>query len=383
MSDHHTARWLTFGYLWALYFILGGSETIISPLFPLIRDELSLRESHQAAILAAVAGGIASFNVIGGALSHHLTDRALVRLATATLTAGMLLCGVAPSFWVLLAGQALLGVAFGLYFPPALAAVARLFPEAPGKAIASYGLAYSFGLAAAALTGNVGADGWRWVFFVCAAPAAATFVFMPRWAEPEHEAAPSSRLSQLRDYVRLRSYRLSAYASFGGVSMHYVAIGFSPVYFVDRDVSLGLVVAMLAAGRALSAAVKLVGGALYDRFGGPWTARLMMIVSTLLGLAVVVTPAEVGVWLLVPFVGVAVSALPVANAMLVASLPAKSGWGIGTFRAGLLGSAALLSGLVSLLLRWLPLETLMLASLALPALVAAAMHQATTPKPTP
>ena len=349
---------------------------MISPLFPLVRIDLGLDESHQAAILAAVAAGIASFNVIGGAASRRLTDRALVRSAAACLAAGMILSGAAPSFWPLLAGQALLGVAFGIFFPPALAVVARLYPGAVGKAIAAYGLAYSFGLAAAALTGNVGAGNWRWVFYVCALPALAAVVWTPGWPEPERDPALPPLWAQIRRYARIRALHLSGMASFGGVSMHYVVIGFAPVYFVDQGVHLGLTVSLIAAGRVLSAGVKLAGGALYDRYGGLWTARLMMLVTSALGLPMLLAPARWGVWLLVAFVGIAVSVLPVANAMLVGALPPQSGWGIGVFRAALLGSAAVLSGVVSLLLQWLPLESLMLASLSLPLLVAAATHAA-------
>lgn len=375
-STQPDRRWVPFGYLFGLYFILGGSETMISPLFPLVRIDLGLQESHQAAILTAVAAGIASFNVIGGAASRRLTDRALVRSAAACLAAGMVLSGAAPSFWPLLAGQALLGVAFGIFFPPALAVVARLYPGAVGKAIAAYGLAYSFGLAAAALTGNVGAGNWRWVFYACALPALVAVVWTPGWPEPDRDPALPPLWAQIRQYARMRTLRLSGLASFGGVSMHYVVIGFAPVYFVDRGIHLGLTVSLIAAGRVLSAGVKLVGGALYDRYGGLWTARLMMLVTSGLGLPMLLAPARWGVWLLVAFVGIAVSVLPVANAMLVGALPPQSGWGIGVFRAALLGSAAVLSGVVTLLLQWLPLETLMLASLSLPLLVATATHAA-------
>ena len=374
-----TARWVTFGYLFTLYFILGGSETMISPLFPLVRQDLDLAERHQAAILAAVAAGIASFNVIGGATSRWLSNRSLVRATAVSLAAGMVLSAVAQSFWVLLVGQTLLGVAFGIFFPPALASVARLYPDTPGKAIAVWGQAYSFGLAAAALSGFAG-GGWRWVFLGCVVPAVLAIAYVPRWVEPDTDMGPIPLLTQLAEYARKQSYRLAGYASFGGVSMHFVVIGFSPVFFVDRGVDLRLVAVLLALGRALSAPVKIVGGALYDRRGGPWTARLMMLSTSALGLPLLVLPAEIGVWLLVPFVGMAVSVLPVANAMLVAALPPQSGWGIGTFRAGLLGSAALLSAIVSALLRWeVPLSVLMIAALGLPALVAAAMHRAVEP----
>ena len=372
-----TARWATFSYLFTLYFILGGAETMISPLFPLVRDDLDITESNLATILAAVAGGIAAFNVIGGATSRWLSDRSLVRATAVSLAAGMALSAAAPSFWVLLAGQTLLGVAFGIYFPPALASVARLYPDAPGKAIAVWGQAYSFGLAAAAASAFAG-SAWRWVYVGCAVPAALAIAYVPRWIEVDRDPAPVAWLAQLAHNARKRTYRLAFYASFGGVSMHFVVIGFSTAFFVvDRGLDLRLVAAMLIAGRALSAPVKIVGGALHDRRGGPWTARLMMVSTAGLGLPMLLLPAEVGVWLLVPFVGMAVSVLPVANAMLVAALPPQSGWGIGTFRAALLGSAALLSAVASgLLSLGVPLLALMLAALGLPALAATAMHRA-------
>ena len=374
-----TARWMTFGYLFTLYFILGGAETMMSPLFPLVEPDLNITESNLAAILASVSAGIATFNILGGISSRWLSDRSMVRASAVALAAGMVLSAAAQTFWVLLIGQTLLGVAFGIYFPPGLASVARLYRGAEGKAIAVWGQAYSFGLAAAALSVFAG-ENWRWVFVGCAVPALLAIAYVPRWVEADRGPAPEPWLAQLVQYARKQTYRLAGYASFGGVSMHFVVIGFSPVFFENQGVDLRLVGVLLAAGRFLSAPVKLVGGALYDRRGGPWTARLMMVSTAALGLPMLLLPAGAGVWLLVPFVGMAVSVLPVANAMLVAALPAQSGWGIGTFRAGLLGSAALLSAIVSgLLSLGVPLSALMLAALSLPALVAAAMHRATAP----
>ena len=374
-----TPRQATFAYLFTLYFILGGAETMMSPLFPLVQPDLDLTESNLAAILAAVSAGIASFNILGGISSRWLSNRALVRASAVALAAGMTLSAVAPSFWTLLLGQTLLGVAFGLYFPPGLASVARLYPGSEGKAIAVWGQAYSFGLAAAALSVFAGA-GWRWVYVGCAVPPLLAIAYVPRWVEPVGDRAPMPLLAQLVQYARKHTYRLAFWASFGGVSMHFVVIGFSPTFFESRGVDLWLVGVLLAGGRLLSAPVKLVGGALYDQRGGPWTARLMTATTFAFGLPLLLAPANVGVWMLVPFVGMAVSVLPVANAMLVAALPAQSGWGIGTFRAALLGSAALLSAIVSGLLQLgAPLKTLMLISLALPALVAAAMHRAVEP----
>ncbi len=373
-----SSRRLNFSYLWTLYFILGGAETMISPLFPLLRDDLQLGESHQAALLAVVATGIASFNVISGASTRLLNERAIIRLAAVFLFIGMVISGTAQSFGPLVVGQACLGVAFGLFFPPALAAVARISPDAPGRAIAIYGLAYSVGLAAAAMSAHAGQDHWRWVFMVTAIPGLAAFVWAPRWPEPEPEAefAAPPLIAQLVEYGRTRTYRLAGFASFGGISMHYVVIGFAPVYFVAGGIDIRRVAILLAAGRLLSAPVKLIAGSLYDRRGGPWATRLMMWMTSATGALLILLPARIGVYLLVPFVGVAVSVLPVSNAMLVAALPERSGWGIGIFRASLLGLAGLLAGCVSLLLQYFELEALMFAALGIPALVALSMHRA-------
>ena len=374
-----TARWATFGYLFTLYLILGGAETMMSPLFPLVEPDLGITESDLAAILASVSAGIATFSILGGISSRWLSDRSMVRASAMALAAGMVLSAVAQTFWVLLVGQTLLGVAFGIYFPPGLAGVARLYRGSEGKAIAVWGQAYSLGLAAAALSVFAG-ENWRWVFVGCAVPPLLAVAYVPRWVEADRGPAPEPWLAQLVQNARRQTYRLAGYASFGGVSMHFVVIGFSPVFFASQGVDLRLVGVLMAAGRFLSAPVKLVGGALYDRRGGPWTARLLTAGTAALGLPMLLLPAGAGVWLLVPFVGMAVSVLPVANTMLVAALPAQSGWGIGTFRAGLLGSAALLSAIVSgLLSLGVPLFALMLAALGLPALVAASMHRAVEP----
>jgi len=371
------ARWAAFGYLFTLYFLLGGTETLLSPLFPLAQPDLDLTESNLAAILASVSAGTAVLNIVGVVSSGRISERVLIRSAAVALAAAMLLSATAQSFWMLLVGQTLLGVAFGIFFPPALAGVARLYKGAEGRAIAAWGQAYSFGLTAAALSVFAG-EGWRWVFVGCAVPAVLAIAYVPRWAEAERAVTQLPWTAQLIEYASNQTYRLAAYASFGGVSLHFVVIGFSPVYFEGRGVDLRLIGVLLAAGRFLSAPVKLAGGAAYDRKGGPWTARLMMTITAVVGLAMLLAPADVGVWLLVPFVGVAVSVMPVANAMLVAALPPQSGFGIGTFRAALLATAALLSALVSVLLGLgVSLMALMLAALGTPALVASAMHRAT------
>lgn len=363
-------RRIAFAYLFSVYLLCAMAETLVSPLFPLMRTDLDLVEAQQATLLGVVAGGIAVFNIVGGAAATRRPDRSLVRLAAGALAAGLLMSGFASSFPMLLLGQALVGAGFGLFYPSGLASIARIYEARRGRAIANYGLAYSFGLAIAAVAAGVGESAWRWVFYVAGGTAVGLVAWAPRWVEAGPDTATHSLLAQLRTYAAHRDYRISALSTMTGLAMHFVVIGFAPVLFVDRGLELGLVSGLLAAGRLGSVPGKIVCGALFDRFGGLWVTRLIMATEVVLGIPMLVLRASAGVWLLAPFVAVAASVFPIANALLVSALPPRSAWGIGTFRSVMLGSSALLSGLVSVLLLHISLPAVMGAALAVPALAA-------------
>ena len=110
-------RRIAFSYLFAVYLLCGMAETLISPLFPLVRNDLGLVEAQQATLLATVAACIAIFNVVGGALATRMADRHLVRIAAAILSIGLVVTGASVSFPMMLVGQALVGTAFGLFYP--------------------------------------------------------------------------------------------------------------------------------------------------------------------------------------------------------------------------------------------------------------------------
>jgi len=57
---------------------------------------------------------------------------------------------------------------------------------------------------------------------------------------------------------------------------------------------------------------------------------------------------------------------PISNALSVAGLPERSTWGIGVYRALLVGSSALLAGIVGVLLDRVSLDAVMYGSLLIP-----------------
>ena len=148
------SRRLIFTYLFSVYLLAAVSETLISPLFPLIRDDLGLSVAQQASLVAALTTTIGVFNLVGGALGYRSGDRRIVRAAALALAIGTAISGAAGSYLPLLLGQIVIGVGSGLFFGPGLASIGRMYTATRGRAVASYGLAYSVGLALASLLGQ-------------------------------------------------------------------------------------------------------------------------------------------------------------------------------------------------------------------------------------
>ena len=100
-----------------------------------------------------------------------------------------------------------------------------------------------------------------------------------------------------------------------------------------------------------------------------------MLAVLALGIPMLLIPGAGGLFLFVPFVAISASVFPIANTLLVAALPPRSAWGIGTFRSVMLGTSALLAGAVSLLLHYVSVPAVMLGALVVPALAALVIHR--------
>lgn len=374
------ARRIAFAHLCGVYFLTAACETFISPLFPLIRTDLHLDVSQQALLLAVLTLSIAIFNVAGGAFGYRRGDRRVVRCAALLLAAGAVLSGVAPSIAVLLPAQAVLGAGSGLFFASGLATVGRMYPTRRGRAVANYGLAYSLALATAAFAGNVGPGHWRILFLVAGVAAAAFGVLAPKYLEAVHEPAVRGQMmSSLRVGLRSPLYRVALLTGVVAGTTNYVIIGLSPTMFVDRGETLPFVATLMGVGRLAATVGKFSGGRLYDRFGGLLTSTVVMLTLVVVGVAMLLSPPAVGAVLIIPFVTVAAILFTVSNTLSVSALPSRSSFTIGVYRAVLVGSSAIVSAGVGLIVKVVSLQQVILLTLAVPlvggAVVAVTMYR--------
>lgn len=358
-------RRLAFGYVFAVYLAAATSETLISPLFPLIRGDLHLRVAQQGQLLLALTIAIGVGNIVGGAVGHRRGDTIAIRCAAGGLALGSFLCASATTFRSLLVGQLVLGIGSGLFFGPGLSVVGRTYAESRGRAVASYGLAYSGGLAVAALAANLGQSHWRIAFIATGALAASVAVAAPTLLEADRAHATPMWGSFVTSLGRV-DYRMALATGIVAGIINYIAIGFAPTLFVDEGIGLPTVATLIGAGRLVSAVGKYLGGWMFDRFGGFATACGVMGALTVLGVPMVLIPHGRGVVLLVPFVTVSAVLFTVSNIMSVSGGPSRSSFGTGVYRSVLVTSAAVMSGVATLALAVVSLHAVVLGACLIP-----------------
>ena len=176
--------WPVFAVTVSAAFIVALDLSIVNVAFP------SIRESFPDVSTAALSWVLAAYSVVFGALllgAGRIADRSgrrrIFLVGLAVFSIGSLVCGVAPSAWVLIGGRALQAVGAALLMPASLALLLTATPPAArAQAVAMWGGISALAVATGPSLGSVliDAGGWRWAFFVNLPIAAVAAFVTPR-----------------------------------------------------------------------------------------------------------------------------------------------------------------------------------------------------------
>src|SRR6185312_10155632 len=143
--------------------------TVVNVALPAIADDLGGGLSGQQWVSNAYLLPLASLILIGGSLSDLFGERRIFAIGVGGFGAVSLICAIAPSIEVLIAGRALQGVFGALLTPSALAIIVTNFQgEERGAAIGSWtawgGIA---GIVGPLVGGQlIEVASWRWIFAI-------------------------------------------------------------------------------------------------------------------------------------------------------------------------------------------------------------------------
>ena len=139
-------RWFALPVLLTGAFLPILDFNVVNLALPAIRDDLGASSSEVQFVISAYAATYAVFLITGGRLGDLFGRRQMFILGVAGFTIASLLCGIAWSPAILVAGRILQGFTATMMAPQVLASIRVLFPpEEQGRALGLYGA--TFGLA--------------------------------------------------------------------------------------------------------------------------------------------------------------------------------------------------------------------------------------------
>ena len=214
---------------------------------PLIVEEYELTATGVTAIaiIKQFGGGFPNFFV--GYVSDRLSGYWHLILPFSFFFAAlfMMLSGLAPWVWPVVALASLGGLAASFWHPPAISMLSTRFPDRKGMAIAYHGSGSGAGEALGPLA--VGfilafwlADDWRLYTLLSFAPAVVISIGM-YWllsGAPRRQPDTHTQLPRLSDPIRLLRYPVYvslAYANFTRSFSHFGLVSFMPVYLALDD----------------------------------------------------------------------------------------------------------------------------------------------------
>jgi MFS family permease len=188
--------------MFALCAFVAFEATAVVTVMPTIADQLDGVALYALSFAAPLASGVVGMVAAGGWSDRRGPTVPLVA-ALALFASGLVVCGLAPSMEVLVAGRFLQGLGGGALTVCLYVLVGLVFPEALRPAVftsfaAAWILPTLFGPALAAWVAH--ALGWRWVFLgVVAMVAGAAALVAPALRDLDARAtgqrAPRSRLA--------------------------------------------------------------------------------------------------------------------------------------------------------------------------------------------
>lgn len=337
------------------------------PGLPLIVDEFGVSASQAQLTLTAFMVALAVGQLVIGPLSDRLGRRGLLVLGSVGTALAAVVCALAPSIWVLVAGRVAQGFAGAAGVVLAKAVVVDVGRGAGvARAFALLMAIQSVAPVVAPLAGGalVPVGGWRAVFWLLAALSAVTAVAV--WAAvPESLPADARRTGGLRSTLAdMRVVgthgpfvaRLAVFVFTFGVMFAYISaspfvyqemVGLSPTaYSVAFTVNaLGILGANLAGAR-------LVGRFSPERVVAAGVAG---VVAAIVGLAVVMALSPAGTLHLAPVTAVFVLLttsvgliMPNAAALAMQATRGHSGSGSALLGAAQFSVAALVSPLTGI-----------------------------------
>lgn len=169
-------------------FVSSISQMIVGPAIPIIVADLGGMDHYSWVATAAMLASAVIVPVIGK-LSDLYGRRSFYLGGLVIFMLGGIVCGVAPNFWVLVAGRAIQGMGMGTLMPLSQTIIGDIVPARHrGKYQGFMGAMFGVSSIAGPILGGVITEllTWRWLFFLVLPLGLVAFFAIGRFLNLEH-----------------------------------------------------------------------------------------------------------------------------------------------------------------------------------------------------
>jgi MFS transporter, FSR family, fosmidomycin resistance protein len=263
------------GSITAAHFSHHVTNSLLTPLLPLVRDAFALSYAETGFLVSAYGISLGASNAPMGALADRVGSRPVIVVGLLLTGALSLALATAGAYWQLLCLLVLLGLVAGSYHAPAAALLARAFPQqvrgaALGLHITGGHLSLFITPVAAGLL--VAATGtWRTSYLWLAVAPIVTGVLVWRLSIPaaSKPADGRARVGFVRSLVEVaRSVGPLVLLSILFQMLYAALLAFMALYLVDaREIPPPQAAAYVGAPQVIGVLGSPFGGYLSDRLG--------------------------------------------------------------------------------------------------------------------
>jgi len=287
---------------WSLWFLNFSTRTIISPLLPIIEDELAISHAMAGSIFSFLSLGYTITLLLSGFLSPRIGYKRSIILGFAILISAVFCLKYARSYPSFAVATLFVGLGAGIYLPSVMPLLTAIFSRDNwGKAIAFHETAASFSILSIPLLTIVALRffHWRGLFNILSMACLVVIIFFCIFSpDPRPKKEKKARLSRI--LIR-KDFWIVAILWIFAASNSLGLYNLIPLFLVkEKGMSIEMANTIFGISRIGGFFIVILVGFLVDRYGAKKILFLLLLTTglTTVGLALTQTVPQLVVMLI-------------------------------------------------------------------------------------